>query len=343
MLPKSFENEKDLMDFMTNPDKELVEFFKSLEGDLMILGIGGKIGWTIGEMAIKAIKESGKDTKVYGVSRFSKESTRKDLENIGLETIKCDLVVEEEVKKLPIVKNIVFMAGKKFGTSGGENLTWAMNTVMPTYVSEHFTDSRIVVFSTGCVYDFVGKGSGGSIETDPLTPIGEYSNSAIGRERVFSYFSDINKTPVCLFRLNYAVELRYGVIREIIEKVYNEEEIDLSMGQANVIWQGDVAKYALLLLNDAKSPAEAFNVTGPETISIKHVAEYAAKKMNKKLNLVGQEDEIALLSNSSKLFAKYGYPKVSLNPILDWTIDWIEKGGSSLNMPTHYETKDGAY
>lgn len=343
MIPEKFINEKELMDFMSEPDDELVEFFNSLDGDLMILGIGGKIGWTIGKMAVDAIKKSGKNINVYGVSRFTRKSVKENLDEVGVKTIKCDLTVQEEVEKLPIVKNIIYMAGKKFGTSGGENSTWAMNVVIPSYVAKHFSKSKIVVFSTGCVYDFSKVGSGGSIESDLLTPIGEYSNSAVGRERVFSYFSDINKTPICIFRLNYSVELRYGVIREIIEKVYNEEIIDLSMGQVNVIWQGDVAKYALLLLNEAQSPAEAFNVTGPETVSIRYIANYAAKKMNKELKLVGEEDEIALLSNSSKLFAKYGYPKISLNTILDWTIDWIEEGGNSLNMPTHYETKDGLY
>lgn len=338
-----FNNESDFMNFMIEPDEKLVNFFRNLKGDLMILGIGGKIGWNLGGLAVNAAKLANSNIKILGVSRFKNKESREHLEKLGIKTIKCNLSNEDEVNNLPHADNIIYMVGKKFGTIGNENSTWGTNTVIPTYVAKKFAKSRIVVFSTGCVYDFVNIGSGGSLESDSLTPIGEYANSCIGRERVFSYYSDVNNTKVCIFRLNYAVELRYGIIREIVDKVKNNEDIDVSMGQVNVIWQPDAARYALLLLDEAKSPATVFNVTGPETISVRYIAEYCSKKMNLPVSIIKNENSTALLSNSSKLFSKYGYPLVPLNNIIDYTIDWVLKDGSKLDAPTHYETRNGEY
>ena len=342
-LPETIEDAGELDELLTRPDESVISFFKTLEGDLMILGIGGKIGSDIGVMAKRALRENHMTNKVFGVSRFSDSQKREDLEKEGIMTISCDLLDGEQVGKLPQAKNIIFMAGKKFGTSSGQEETWAMNTVMPANVAQHFKDSRIVVFSTGCVYDFTPILRGGSEEGDMLSPLGEYSNSTVGRERVFGYYSKTQNTCMLMFRLNYSNELRYGVLREIGEKVQAGIPVDLTMGHVNVIWQGDVARMALLSLNLCTVPARALNITGPETISLRYIATVFGKEFGIEPLFTGEESNTALLSNAAEAMSLFGYPTVPLLTMIRWVAHWLETDGSSLDAPTHFETRNGQY
>jgi nucleoside-diphosphate-sugar epimerase len=336
-------NETQLDEVMSLPSMALIRYIKQLDGDLMILGIAGKIGVQLGIEAIRAIEAAGVKKKVIGVSRFSDESARRQLEEAGIETIQCDLLDSDQVARLPRFKNVVYMVGKKFGTTGSEGTTWVMNTVIPSNVAKHFHDSRIVVFSTGCVYDFVPITSGGSLETDELGPRGEYANSTVGRERVFSYYSEVYQIPICLIRLNYAIDLRYGVLLEIGRKVFAGEPVELSMGHVNVIWQGDVIDQTLLSFSLCDVPAVPLNMTGPETISVRYVAEQFASLFGKTAEFIGAPGEKALLNNASLAADKFGYPQVPLLTMIRWTAKWIEIGGNVLDKPTHFEVTDGKY
>ena len=309
----------------------------------MILGIGGKMGTTLGECLYKSIEENKLNKKVIGVSRFSNIDKKKQLEEIGIKTISCDLLNIEEVNKLPIVKNIIFMAGKKFGTQGSEEETWAMNNIIPHNVMEHFKESKIVVYSTGCVYELVDGYSGGSVENDKQNPIGDYAISAMGRERVFSYFSMKNKTPISLIRLNYAIDLRYGVLRDIADAVINEEKISLSAPLVNVIWQGDAVIQSLLTLKHTSSFSNIFNITGPETVSIKFIAKKFGELLDKEVEFKDNFGGNCYLSNSSKASELFGYPRVSLMTMIKWIAHWIENNGTSYNKKTHFETTNGKY
>ncbi|MGL1890522.1 MAG: NAD(P)-dependent oxidoreductase [Spirochaetaceae bacterium] len=342
-IPQSFNNIKELDDFISTPDNELISFIDNLDGDIMILGIGGKVGSHVGFLARNAIIQGENHKKVYGVSRFSDKGIQLELESYGIETIKCDLLDQEGVSRLPKVKNVIFMAGKKFGTESGQGLTWAMNTVVPANVASHFKESRIVVFSTGCVYDLCSINSGGAVEEDPINPMGEYANSAVGRERIFEYYSHKKQTELCMFRLNYAIDMRYGVLHEIALKVLNEESIDLSMGHVNVIWQGDVARMALLSLQQSTYPANILNITGPETISIKYIANQFGKEFNITPIFTGNESDTALLNNASKAASVFGYPRIPLLTMIRWSALWIQNNGATLNKATHFETRDGKY
>jgi hypothetical protein len=342
-FPETIENQEALEELLSRPDASVRSFFADFEGDLMILGIGGKIGQDIGRMAKRALQDAGKTNEVYGVSRFSNPKKRERLERFGIKTICCDLLDPKQVQALPAVENVIFMAGKKFGTSLGEEETWAMNTVMPANVARHFKDSRIVVFSTGCVYDLSPVGEGGSLEDATLAPLGEYSNSTVGRERVFGYYARENDTPMLLFRLNYSNEPRYGVLREIGEKVQAGIPVDLTMGHVNVLWQGDVARMALLSLRHCSVPARPLNVTGPETVSLRYVATMFGKELGIEPSFTGTEAPTALLSNAGEAFSLFGYPTVPLRTMIRWIAGWLGRNGSSLDAPTHFETRDGRY
>ena len=332
-----------LDEVLSVPGRELVESMKKLDGDIMIIGIAGKMGVTLGRMAKRASDAAGADKKIYGVARFSNPEARDALERWGIETVKCDLLDREAVMKLPKVSNIIYMAGKKFGTGGSEDLTWAMNTVAPAYVAEHFRESRTVVFSTGCVYPLVPVESCGCTEETPPCPIGEYSQSSLGRERVFTYFSRINKTPVLLYRLNYAIDLRYGVLSDIGSRIWADEAVNASVQHFNVIWQGDANNYALLGLGLCGAPPSVMNVSGPETIPLAHIAEEFGRIFNKKVAYTGTPGNTAYLNNAAKAFKLFGYPRVSLNQMIQWQADWIMKGGKNLGKPTHFEVNNGKF
>ncbi len=341
--PKLIENEEQLNDILSTPYPALVEMMRRIQGDIIILGIAGKMGVSLAHTAVRAIQDAGVSKRVIGVARFSDASAKKQIEDIGVETIVCDLMDRKAIAELPRVENVIFMAGRKFGTQGNLDLTWAMNVLMPGYVAEHFTKSRIVAFSTGCVYPLVSEDTAGCTEDVPPDPIGEYSQSCLGRERAFGHFSRVNGTPVCLFRLNYSNDLRYGVLFDIATKVYSGQPVDVSMSVFNVIWQGDAVNHALLALEHCASPAMPLNCTGPEILHTRKIAEEFGKLMNKEVTFAGIENPAAYLNNADKALKLFGPPQIPLVAMMRWVAHWIEIGGRSLDKPTHFEVTDGKY
>ncbi len=341
--PDKIASEAVLEDILSTPTAESVKMFSGLEGDIMFLGIGGKIGPTLAKMAKRAIDAADVEKRIYGVALFESEEQRKQLEHIGIETFHGDLLDTEFINSLPKVKNVFFLAGMKFGSEDNLSLTWAVNSYMPALVAEYYKDSNIVAFSTGCVYPLVSVASGGSLETDMPEPVGEYAQSCLGRERMFEYGSKQHQTKVCLIRLNYSVELRYGVLVDIALKVKNQMPIDLSMGYFNVIWQGDVNDVVLRSLEICESPAKFLNITGPEILSVREVAVEFGKLFKAEPEFVNEEAKTALLNNSEQAFELFGRPKVSTGQIIKWIADWISEGRELLGKPTHYEVRDGKY
>ncbi len=328
-LPDKITSEEQLDEVMSLGSPDLVRMLKEISGDIIILGCAGKIGVQLTMTAVKAVAKAGRKNRIIGVSRFSDESVRKKMESFGADTIKCDLLDRDWVGKLPKAPNVIFMAGRKFGTSGSEDLTWAMNTVVPANVAHHFKESRIAVFSTGSVYDLAPVCGAMPTEDDLTNPRGGYAQSALGRERVFEYFSNVNKTPVCIIRLNYAIDLRYGVLRDIGARVYADRPIDLSTGHVNVIWQGDVINQSILCLAHCSSPANIINMTGPETASVRYIAGQFARIFGKEVTFINEERPTALLNNASKAARLFGYPSVPLLRMIEWVAHWIELGGAS--------------
>lgn len=333
-------NITELEEWLSRPTEAVEDALKSLEGNLMILGAGGKMGPTLARMARRALPE---DRDVIAVSRFSSQATVAELESHGVTVIRCDLLDRTAVAELPAAPNVIFMAGQKFGTQDQPELTWMMNGVLPAIVAERYANSRLVVFSTGCVYPFAPVDSGGSRETDPVAPTGEYAWSCAARERVFTHFSKRNGTPLLIFRLNYAIDLRYGVLHDIATKVHRGQPVDVSMGYVNVIWQGDANARALQCLSHTASPPEILNVTGAETLSVRNLAERFGVLLEREPVITGEESATAWLSDASRSFDWFGTPAVSLEEMLQATAGWIARGGESLGKPTHFETRDGNY
>ncbi|WP_274653482.1 NAD-dependent epimerase/dehydratase family protein [Paenibacillus humicola] len=328
---------------MTKPSTKLIEDMKNIEGDLMLLGVGGKMGPSLAKLAMNAIREAGVNKKVYGVSRFSEPGLQDELERCGLETIVCDLLDDASLQTLPDVSNVIYMAGTKFGTTGNEHLTWAMNAYLPGRVAEKYRSSRIVVFSTGNVYPLSPIHSGGATEDFAPAPVGEYGQSCLGRERVFEFFSRRSRTPMLMYRLNYAIDMRYGVLLELAKSVKDGRPIDLAMGHFNCIWQGDANEIALRSLLRCESPVNRLNVTGPETVSVRYAAAELGKRLGMKPEFTGREAETALLSNASKCMRLFGYPGVSLLQMIDWTAEWAAHGGATIDKPTHFQQREGKF
>jgi nucleoside-diphosphate-sugar epimerase len=328
---------------LAEPSDALIEDLAQTEGDLLLLGIGGKMGPSMARLALNAIRKGGLNKKVIGASRFSSSGLREELERDGVETIAVDLLNDTELQRLPDVENLIYMAGNKFGTSGNESFSWAMNAYVPGRVAEKFKRSRIVVFSTGNVYPLTPIMRGGATEDGETGPIGEYAQSCLGRERVFEYFAKKNGTPMTIFRLNYAIDLRYGVLLEIAKAVKEGRTIDLRMGHANCIWQGDANEFALRSLRVCSTPPNVVNVTGPETISLRWAAEEFAKRLGTDPVFDGTESDTALLSNAAKSFRLFGYPRVSLAQMIDWIADWVKQGGQTWNKPTHFQEREGKF
>jgi nucleoside-diphosphate-sugar epimerase len=339
-LPARFKDVEALEEFMTAPDAELVNDLASVPGDIMLLGVGGKMGPTLARLAKRAAPER----RIIGVARFSEPGLRDRLDADGIETIACDLLDRSAVEKLPKPPNIVYMAGRKFGASGDTSLTWAMNVLVPAYVAEAFARARIVAFSSGNIYPFMPVGSQGATEATPtLAPPNDYSYSCLGRERMFQYFSNVHKTPGRLFRLNYANDMRYGVIHDVCTKVRDGAEIDLTVGHANVIWQGDANAFALRCLAHTTTPTSPINVSGPETLSIRWLAEQCGKLLGKKPIFVKQESPEAWLTNTALMCATLGYPGVPLMRMIEWQAEWLAHDLPTLNKPTRYEVRDGRF
>ena len=341
--PDTISTEAELDDHLARPSPKVLEVLQTLSSDLLILGVGGKMGPTLARMAARALAEIGSSRRVVGVARFSRPGLREQLESWGVQTIACDLLDRAALAHLPDSQNLIFMAGQKFGTAGNEPLTWAMNTYLPTLVAERFSRARMVVFSTGNVYPLSPMGAGGSQENDPVAPIGEYAQSCLGRERMIQYASQQHGLRAAIIRLNYAIDLRYGVLLDTAQKVDQGQPIDLSMGAVNVIWQGDANAQGLALLAHCASPPLILNVTGPETISIRRLAEQFGERLGKTPIFQGEEALTALLNNAARAQHLFGYPRVTLNQLIDWTVHWIQIEGPTLNKPTHFETRDGRF
>ena len=337
------QTEVQLESHLSEPTAEVIAAIAALEGDILILGVGGKMGPTLAKQAKRAIDSAGIAKSVIGVSRFSTPGIREDLHEVGIETITADLLSENSLQNLPDIQNVILMAGRKFGSTGNESLTWAMNGYMPGRVAEKFRDSRLVVFSTGNVYPLTPVSHGGATENSTVAPIGEYAQSCLSRERICTHFSLQSGTPMAILRLNYAVDLRYGILLDIAEKVYAEESISLKMGNVNVIWQGDANAIALRAFAHCQSPPLILNVTGPETISIRYLALRFGTLFNKSTSFEGQEAETALLSNASQCHRLFGYPRVSLEQMIKWVAEWVRIDGTTLRKPTHFEVRDGKF
>ncbi|WP_247236559.1 NAD(P)-dependent oxidoreductase [Telluribacter sp. SYSU D00476] len=331
------------VDEILRPSETLVAELATLEGDLLILGAGGKIGPSICRLAKAAFTQAGVPNRVIGVSRFSEDGLEAQLNEEGIETIAADILDDEQLQALPLAKNVLYLAGTKFGTTNRESYTWAMNTYLPGRVAEKYKDSRIVVYSTGNVYPFTPVLSGGATEETRPEPVGEYGQSCLGRERMFQYFSSLYNTPLLIYRLNYAIDFRYGVLLEVAKSVQAQRPIDLTMGHVNVIWQGDANEMALRSLLHCEAPAKILNITGPETVSLRWLAYEFGKIFDTTPQFINEEHPTALLSNAAESFRLFGYPSVTLKQMIQLTADWLRSGGETINKPTHFQERKGQF
>ena len=337
------ETEEQLEEKLATPNERDVALVRRLSGDILVLGAGGKMGPSLAKRCKRAIDVAGVAKRVIAVSRFSSVEARRELEAWGVETVSCDLLNRDEVERLPDCENVLYLAGRKFGSADRSDLTWASNTVAPAYAAHRYHASRIVAFSTGNVYPFVGLESAGSVESDALDPRGEYAQSCLGRERVFEYFSRELGTRCLIFRLNYAVDLRYGVLVDIARKVFDGQPVDLTVARFNVIWQGDANSYALRSLELCDSPPRVLNVTGGEIFSVHQAATFFANRFQRQAMFKGEDSGFALLNNSALCRELLGEPEMTLEELMELVAHWVEVGGKSLNKPTKFEVVDGKF
>jgi len=342
-LPAFIETEEQLDDVLTTPTPALVQTMAKLDGDIIILGVAGKMGPTLARLARRAILQAERKSRVIGVARFSEPALREQLQRQGIETVAGDLLDPDVLAGLPDAPNVIYLAGRKFGSTGQEELTWAMNTYLPARVMDRYKRSRIVALSTGNVYPLTPVTGPGPNETTPTGPVGEYAQSCLGRERMFQYFSVRNRTPVALVRLNYAVDLRYGVLVDVARKVHDGQPVSLAMGYANVIWQGDANTAVLRCLRHCTSPPFILNLTGLEILSIREVAEVFGGIFGRKPVFEGKEEPTALLSNAGQYGDLMGPPLVSAHQLINWVAHWVAAGSRLLNKPTHFEARDGKF
>jgi nucleoside-diphosphate-sugar epimerase len=338
-LPARIEDESALEELLSRPTGALVDDLARLEGDIMVLGVAGKVGPTIARMARRAAPRK----RVLGVARFSSREIKQRLESWGVETVTCDLMEREAVARLPRIANVVYMAGKKFGTKDDPAFAWAMNTYVPALIAELFRESRIVAFSTLCVYPFGPVLHHGWDESVPPGPVGDYANSCVGRERAFEHGSKRWGTPGRLIRLNYAIDMRYGVLLDIAQWVMKSEPIAIDSGHASVIWQGDANAQILRSLLHCTTPTSPLNVGGPELASVRAVAEAFGRRFGKKPEYRGVEQDSGWVNNTFQAQRLFGYPVVPLARMIDWVADWVERGLGVYDKPTRYEVRDGSF
>ena len=341
--PETIGDVQRLEELLSEPSAAAIESLSRLSGDLMLLGVGGKMGPTLARMARRAGDAAGTRRRIIGVSRFSRGSLEAQLRDHGVETIRCDLLDQQQLDALPDIPNVVFMTGMKFGSTGNESLTWAMNAYLPGMVCQKFRSSHIVAFSTGNVYGLSPVGRGGSRENDVLAPVGEYAMSCVGRERIFEHFSRILQIPMALLRLNYATELRYGVLVDVAQAVWAGQPIDLGMGNFNAIWQADANAMALEAFDHLASPPRIVNIAGPELLSVRRTAEQFGELLGKPVTIRGAEQPDALLSNGQLGHRLMGYPRIGPRQMMEWIADWVRRGGETHGKPTHFEVRDGTF
>jgi len=332
-----------LEDMLSEPSDGVVETLGRIDGDIIVLGVGGKIGPSLARMLRRASDAAGVHRRVIGVDLFPSGDQQSRLQSVGIETIRCDLLDPDQLQELPDAAGVIFMVGMKFGSTGQEALTWALNAYLPGTVAQKYRGSRIIAFSTGNIYGLTPVSLGGAVETDPPNPQGDYAMSALGRERIFEHFSRSLGIPTALIRLNYAAELRYGVLVDIAQHVLAGEPVDLAMGNVNVMWQADAVRMTLRAFDYASSPPFVLNVAGPELVSVRRAAEQFGSIMGKPVTFTGTESQDALLSSGQLGHKLFGYPQVSAQQMIHWIADWVARGGESLGKPTHFESRSGRF
>ena len=335
--------QEQLEERMSRPSETDIVAMRELKGDVLILGMGGKMGPTLAKLIRRSADAAGKKTRVIGVARFSDKAMPDALRAHGIEPITCDLLERDQLAQLPDAENVIFMAARKFGTTGTEYLSWAINTQLPALVADRYRSSRIVCFSSGNVYPLVAATQGGASEQTSVGPQGEYAQSVLGRERIFEYASHRWGTRVAFLRLNYAIDLRYGVLVDIARTVFEGRSVDLRMPLVNIIWQGDANSVCMRSITHCSSPPFTLNLTGPETLSTRWIAEQFATRFGKRASFTGEESHSALLNNAAKCHRLFGYPTVTPDEMMDWVAEWIASGGALSNKPTHFQTKDGKF
>ena len=342
-LPATIEDEAHLEELLSHPSAADVAFARTLSDDVLVLGAGGKMGPSLTRRVRRALDAAGVNRRVLAVSRFSEPGLAPALERDGIETVSCDLLDPAQVERLPPALNVLYLAGRKFGSTDRPDLTWAHNSVVPAQVARRFAGARIVVFSSGNVYPPVGPSVAGSTEADAPGPVGEYAWSCLGRERVFEYFSRERKTACLLFRLFYAVDLRYGTLVDVARRVFEGEPVDLQVSRVNAIWQGDANSYAFRSLALCATPPPPLVVTGPTPVSVRGTAKRFGRIFGRPPRFTGEEGLQALLGNPSLCVSRLGPPEVSLDRLIEWTAAWVVRGGRSLGKPTHFEATDGRF
>lgn len=343
-MTPTLKTDRDIEQLLSTPSPAVIDAVRGLDGDFIVLGVGGKMGTTTAVMLRRALDAAGrKSAVVYGVARFSRPEARAELEQFGVKTLKADLTRPEEVAALPRVANVEYLSGQKFGTDASPGETWTQNVVVPALVAAHFRDSRIVVFSTGCVYPFVPTSGPGANEATPVAFLGEYASTCVGRERIFAHAAGRHGTRTLLFRLNYAVELRYGVLVDIADKVRRGEPVDVTMGSFNAIWQGDAVARAIQCLSHTANPPKILNVTGPEKISIRAAAEHFGRRFGRAPVLTGREADNAWLADARESVRLFGPPAVTVEAMMAQIADHVGAGGRLLGKPTHFEERGGKF
>jgi nucleoside-diphosphate-sugar epimerase len=339
----TIQNLSELEERLSRPSDADIAAMAALDGDVLILGAGGKMGPSLARLARRAADQAKVKKRIVAVSGFGHGNLAAELAAEGIETIACDLLEPGALAKLPEIPNVIFMAARKFGTTGAAHMTWAMNTYLPGLVAERYQKSRIVAFSTGNVYPLRNLQDGGATESTPVAPVGEYAQSALGRERMFEYGSARWGTPVTILRLNYAIDLRYGVLVDIGRTVFERRAVDLRMPAANVMWQGDANSWCLRSFAHCQSPPLVLNITGPEILSVKAIALQFGEQFGVKPEFVHEEGPTALLSNPARACELFGQPPIKPHQMIEWIAAWLKQGGEILNKPTHFQTRDGKF